>query len=525
MWRRQSARTIVIGFATALFLVCSVVPLVYLLITALMDADRTDAASLLLDARQRGLLYTTALLGVGAATLATAIGVPLGIALARVPLPRKGFFRIVLAVPALLPPYIIGLAWVYLGSSQGLLATTIGRDLFSDWTYSLSGAVVVLGLAFYPLSMLATELAMRRIDGRLEEAALTIAPPRHVLWRITLPLAGPSVLAAALLIFVLAVSEFGVPGLLRVRVYTTEVFTAFAALYDFTRAMFIAAPLLVLCAAIAGAAVMLAGDPLVTTRRRTGAPAPLFDALRRSAGGLIILVIGLAVVAPLAVLGREALGAASWRTIFTGSGDAITTSLVLSAFSATVVVGIAVWLGYARARASRRLGQLTDVALVVLFAVPSTIVGVGLIGVWNRSGPVGVLYGTDGMFVLAHLSRFVPVAALALAGVVRYVPVSHEEAAAMSGAGWLRTVATIIAPQIRLGLAVAWVVVFVLAFGELGASILIAPPGESTLPIRIYTIIANTPPSHVATLALLQTTVILTPLALLGAAASLRVRR
>jgi iron(III) transport system permease protein len=161
----------------------------------------------------------------------------------------------------------------------------------------------------------------------------------------------------------------------------------------------------------------------------------------------------------------------------------------------------------------------------VLFAVPSTVVGIGLISVWNRSGPVGGLYGTDGMFVLAHVSRFVPVAALALAAVVRYVPVSHEEAAAMSGAGWLRTVATIILPQIRPGLAVAWVVVFVLAFGELGASILVAPPGESTLPIRIYTIIANTPPSHVATLALLQTTVILTPLALLGAAASLRVRR
>ena len=48
-------------------------------------------------------------------------------------------------------------------------------------------------------------------------------------------------------------------------------------------------------------------------------------------------------------------------------------------------------------------------------------------------------------------------------------------------------------PQIRLGLSATWVVVFVLAFGELGVSILVAPPGEATLPIRIYTIIANTP--------------------------------
>ncbi|MBA3638657.1 MAG: ABC transporter permease subunit, partial [Acidobacteria bacterium] len=117
---------------------------------------------------------------------------------------------------------------------------------------------------------------------------------------------------------------------------------------------------------------------------------------------------------------------------------------------------------------------------------------------------------------------FVPVAALALAASTRYVPVSHEEAAAVSGAGWLRTMFRIVLPQIRLGLAAAWLISFVLAFGELGVSILVAPPGEATLPIRIYTIIANTPSSHVAVLALLQTLVIFTPLAALGAAVSLR---
>ena len=77
----------------------------------------------------------------------------------------------------------------------------------------------------------------------------------------------------------------------------------------------------------------------------------------------------------------------------------------------------------------------------------------------------------------------------------------------------------------RPHLAAAWVVAFVLAFGELGVSILVAPPGEATLPIRIYTIIANTPSSHVAALALLQTAVIFVPLAALGAAMSFREAR
>ena len=38
------------------------------------------------------------------------------------------------------------------------------------------------------------------------------------------------------MVFVLTIAEFAVPGLLGVRVFTTEVFTAFAALYDPTRA-------------------------------------------------------------------------------------------------------------------------------------------------------------------------------------------------------------------------------------------------------------------------------------------------
>ena len=97
-----------------------------------------------------------------------------------------------------------------------------------------------------------------------------------------------------------------------------------------------------------------------------------------------------------------------------------------------------------------------------------------------------------------------------------------EEAAAVSGAGWLRTMTRIVMPQIRLGLLAAWVVTFVLAFGELGVSILVAPPGEATLPIRIYTIIANAPSSQVAALALLQITVVLVPVAVLAAAVSWR---
>jgi ABC-type Fe3+ transport system permease subunit len=439
-----------------------------------------------------------------------------------VPLRGKALIRVALAAPALLPPYVVGLAWVYLGSSRGILQALSGRDLLSTWTYSLPGAVLVLSLVFYPLSMLATEVAMRRMDRRLEEAALIDAPFHRVLRRITLPLTAPSILATALVIFVLAVSEFGVPGLLRVRVYTTEVFTAFAALYDFARATFLSLPLLVLSGAVAALAAVLFGDRLVTTRRRTGGAPLELAAWRTFARAAILVVVLVALGLPTAILLSEAFGARSTTAAFTGSGRAIANSLTLSAAGATVVVAVGVWLGYARARARRAVGHVADVLLVVLFAIPSTVVGVGLIGLWNRPGWLGLAYATDVMFLLAYLARFLPVAVLILAASARYVPASHEEAAAVNGAGWLRTMARIVLPQARLGLQTAWVITFVLAFGELGVSILVAPPGESTLPIRIYTIIANTPSSIVASLALLQTLVIFAPLGVLAAVGSHR---
>jgi iron(III) transport system permease protein len=513
MWGWRSSRTVVIGLAAALFLVSCVLPLASFVMTSLRGAT----AAFALDARQWGLLVNTAGLGVGAAVLATAIGAPLGLLLARASLPYKASLRVGLAAPLLLPPYVVALAWTYLGSSRGLLATVAGYDAIATWTYSLPAAVLVLGLLLYPLSMLATEVALRRIDGRLEEAALMAAGPRGVFWRITVPLVAPGVVAAALMIFVLAVSEFGVPGVLRVRVYTTEIFTAFAALYDPGRAALLALPLLALCLAVAAVAVALLGDRFVNARRGADAPGAL--RLERSHLPLtaITLVLVTALVLPIALLGREALSSRSIAAVLGGAGEAMANSLRLAAIGACAVVGIATWLGYARARTTSGLGRLADVGLVVLFAVPGTLVGVGLIGLWNRPGLLGAVYGTDGMLVLAYLARLLPVAVLALAASGHAVPMSHEEAAAVSGAGWLRTMARIVVPQMRLGLIAAWLVAFVLAFGELGVSILVAPPGETTLPIRIYTIIANAPSSSVAVLALLQASTILLPLALLGA--------
>ena len=269
-----SVRTLTIGIAAILFVALCALPTIYMFVVSFINADGSFSLAnyrlLLTEARQRELLLTSIQLGIGTAVLATTIGVPLGMLLARADLPAKRFLRVALVVPLVLPSYMLALAWIYVGGSAGLVTQLIGRDLLSRWTYSLTGAILVLGLSLYPLSMLATEAAARRIEASLEEVALLVAGPRRTVWSITLPLIAPSIAGAALLTFVLALSEFSVPSVLRVRVFTTEVFTAFAALYDFGAATARATPMLAL-ALIAGIVVNL----VVGDRWRIWVPAKL----------------------------------------------------------------------------------------------------------------------------------------------------------------------------------------------------------------------------------------------------------
>src|SRR6266542_4439196 len=306
-----SVRTVILAVAPLLFLALCALPTLYMLGVSFIGADGSfsliNYRHLLTDVRQRDLLFTSTLLGIGSALLATIIGAPLGLLLARADLPAKRFLRLALVVPLVIPPYILGLAWIYIGGSAGLVAQVFGRDLLSNWTYSLTGAVVVLGTSFYPLTMLATEAAARRIDAPLEEAALLVARPHRVLSRITLPLIGPSIAAAALLTFVLALSEFGVPGLLRVRVFTTEVFTAFAALYDFGAATALAVPLLVVTVIVTVTIKLVIGERYISVRRSIHPPLTMvLGRWRVIVTGGAIFVLAVSVVLPLLTLAYEA---------------------------------------------------------------------------------------------------------------------------------------------------------------------------------------------------------------------------
>ncbi|MBM4030446.1 MAG: ABC transporter permease subunit [Planctomycetes bacterium] len=150
-----------------------------------------------------------------------------------------------------------------------------------------------------------------------------------------------------------------------------------------------------------------------------------------------------------------------------------------------------------------------------LFALPSAVVGLGLVSLWNRPA-FSWFYGTMAMIVLGHVARFAPLAVRALAAALAQVPKDCEEAIWLDGGGVATTLRHFVAPAAGRALALLWAGSFVLCMGELAVAILVAPPGVQTLAVRLFTIEANAPEAHTASLALVMVAACVLPLALWG---------
>jgi ABC-type Fe3+ transport system permease subunit len=167
----------------------------------------------LFDPRLGRLLWRTTELGLGAAALALALGLPFGFLVARTDLPGARWLRTLAVVPLLLPPLFLAMTWA----------------VITDWR-GLPAAIWVLGLAGFPLVAVFAARAAERVDGRLEEAARLSGGWRAAL-RVHLSLVLPPAAAGACLVFVFAVSDFAVPDYVssvgpKFNVYADEIFSS-----------------------------------------------------------------------------------------------------------------------------------------------------------------------------------------------------------------------------------------------------------------------------------------------------------
>lgn len=467
-------------------------------------------------------------------------GVLAAVTAMRLESPRARWVLLVMAsLMLLVPPPVLAVAAIRIFGPAGWLTGLITEGAASfpvaeqisatpavrpAPVYTLPGGAFTLAMGLYPLVALAAAAALARTDPEAEQAASLDAGPLGVLRRISLPLALPGIWAGAALTFLFAITEFGVPESLRsLPVLVSEVYVQFGVAWKPPAAL--AASAVLLAIAALGAVVAVAAG------RRLGgagddAPGEQAEAGQRlalSAGTWTVRVLGwLGAAGPLVIVVGSLLATATgpqgpgpvWAATWTTAHQELGFSLGLGAVSAAVTLVAGVVLA-ALLWSLPRPG-LWRWLIAAPLVVPGPVYGVAL--AWLLRRPSGSLpFGLAD--ALADLSqtyvpllfvwtvKFAPLVALLTERALRRIPRDQIEAARLDGARagafswavWSRIAAPAIWPSALAGALAA----FAFALAEVGAALLLLPPGHTTLSVRLLTLMHFAPTGQVSALSLM----------------------
>ncbi len=526
-------RRIFLAVIVALLVVVGLAPVLSMLARSLFVDGRLSLAAyrgLLASPRQWTLMAHSAALACLVTALAVGIGVPLGILFGKTDLPLRRLFTALFVVPLLVPPYIVAVSWVDLLGRDGLAAGLLGAGAAAGTARlleGLPGCTAVLFSVFLPVPMLLTMVFLRSVDPRLEEAGRLVSGWWGVMRGITMPLVLPGVLLAGLLVFLLTLGEFTVASFLRYPVFAVESFTQFSAFYDFQAATAAAVPL-------AGVTllVLLVEARFLRDRTYRVPPAAGGDGgLRIGLGAgrpwisAAVAALGIVLVAvPVLALLVQAGGVDAYAEALRRAGASLVRSLLYAAAGATLLTVVGFFTGYLVQGRVLACWRSVDSLTVFLFALPGTVIGIGLIGLWNRPWS-NLVYGTPLIVLLGYLAKYTALTSRISVSQLARVPASMEEAAQVAGAGWFRRMAWIVAPLARRGLAAGWVVGYIFSLRDTGITMMVYPPGHETLPVRIFTLMANGSPRLIAALCVVTVVAALLPASLFWVAGAGSVTR
>jgi iron(III) transport system permease protein len=295
-------------------------------------------------------------------------------------------------------------------------------------------------------------------------------------------------------------SDFGTVSLFDVRTFTVGIYRVWFGMFDREAASQLASLLL------AAAVVVVLLERALRGRRRftqtQGRPAaeawaPIGVAGRLLACAFCTVVFLAAFAIPVAVLVTWSLGPSLTRV--RPLWQPAMSSVVLSAGAASAACAVAVLLAYARRLVSGRPLRLAVDASALGYAMPGTVVAVGVLVVasaldgrleWAaaRLGvtPPDLLAGSVWGLLLAYLVRFIAVALHPLDSGLARVPPSLDEAAASLGARPGRIVRSIHLPLLATPLTAALLLVFMDVIKELPATMLMRPRGWDTLAVEVW---------------------------------------
>ncbi|GAC1460621.1 MAG: iron ABC transporter permease [Ktedonobacteraceae bacterium] len=453
------------------------------------------------------------------AIVASILGTALAILARRTDIPLRGAMDILVWIVFFTPSFLVGEAWSLVFIRGGIPDQYFHfSDAFINWFFSPVGVIFILSLKTFPYVYLSVSAALRWLGAEFEDAARLSGARVWRAWiSINAPLLLPAILAAGLIAFAEALSDFGTAATIAqsssVTLVTYQIYSAInTSPVNFSLA---AALSLLLFIAITLALLIQAGllrtrsFQVISGRSRPARPVEL-GVWRWPATIVCVIIFLLALVIPVGVCVvlsllhafGQGLMASNWTldnyiaVLSQGSDnlDSLLRTLWLALGTATVTAAIGLPIAFIIRRTQLPGRRLLSLFTLVTIAVPGIILACGYIFAWNApylqylgiGGDTGIpFYGTIWILLAAYIGGSLPYATRLGIGALDQVGQNMLDTARVQGASIFQLLTRIVGPLLQSNLLSVWLLVFTGTMFELAASELLYPPGQPTLPVRI----------------------------------------
>ena len=463
-------------------------------------------------------LFNTAIFSSVATLTALSFGVPAAWIVERTTLPRKGLVFTFMTAGLLIPGFLSAMGWVFLLHPRiGLINAAIGAVL-PDWRINIAsplGMGFVQGLGLAPLAFIMTAATFRSANPELEEAAAVhgIGGVRALL-RVTLPLAWPGILAAAIYILTIGLAAFEVPAVIglsnRIFTFSTYLYTQVhpnegAPRYD------LAAAFGVFVMALAGSLswlyfrVLRHGHRFAVVTGRSYRPrqtelgrsgvvsAWIFLSLYLFIGQILPLLTLLwssllryfqlpsaAAFANLSLVNYRGL---PWPHLI----DGLKNTAFLMAMVSTLVLALSLAISWIVVRSKARGRFVLDAVAFLPHAVPGIIfaLSAAYVALFVLRDFVPI-YGTVFLLLAVYVLERTSFGTRMLNNALAQIHPELEEAGQVMGIALFRRMARILVPLLAPAFLNGWLWIALLTYRELTIASLLVTPDNVTLPMVIW---------------------------------------
>lgn len=499
------AITLVIIFLYVLFMIY---PMGYLIRQSVLDAKTgeftmANFSKFFSKSYYFDTLFNSFKISIAATVLSLAIGTPLAYIFTAYKIKGKGLLSILIVVASMSAPFIGAYSWILLLGRSGVI-TTILKNIGINIPdiYGFGGIVLVMTLQLFPLVFLYARGALKNIDNSLIEASenLGCSGVRCFL-KVVVPLIMPTLLAAALLVFMRAFADFGTPMLIGEGFRTFPVVLYSEFINEVGGNDWFAAAIAVI--AIIITTVVFLAQKYVSNRKAFSLNAlhPMEEKTAKPVSGLFMhlfsyAVIGIAVLPQCYVIytsfkntqGKifvDGYSLESYVTAFGKLGRSIQNTIIIPMLALVVIVLMAVLIAYLVVRRRNAFTNVVDILSMIPYIVPGTVLGIALLVGFNK--PPVLISGTMLIMVVALVIRRLPYTIRSSVAILQQIPMSIEEAAISLGASKMKSFFRITVPMMTAGIVSGAILSWVTMISELSTAIILYTGKTKTLTVAIYT--------------------------------------